>query len=80
MRAWDGEPTSKLEAYACDLWGKTAVKRGHPRRLSLQLLLRRWKATSNPPDLGEGLEKSSHPDFGDETSGPAPMRNRGSLS
>lgn len=26
-RKWDGEPTSKLEAHVCDLWGKTAAKK-----------------------------------------------------
>jgi len=32
MRRWDGEPTYKLEASAHDLRGKTAVKKGPPKK------------------------------------------------
>jgi len=32
MRRWDGEPTFKLEAYVHELRGKTAVKKGPPKK------------------------------------------------
>ncbi|PKU29556.1 hypothetical protein llap_20141 [Limosa lapponica baueri] len=32
MRKWDGEPTFKLEDHVCELKGKTAAKKGPPKK------------------------------------------------
>ncbi|XP_010568992.1 PREDICTED: uncharacterized protein LOC104833793 [Haliaeetus leucocephalus] len=38
MRKWDGEPTFKLEARVCELRGKTAVKKGSPKKKAVSIV------------------------------------------
>ncbi|XP_049649778.1 uncharacterized protein LOC126035320 [Accipiter gentilis] len=72
MRKWDGEPTFKLEARVRELRGKTAVKKGSPKKKAVSVVA---------VEAQESTQRSSRPrrtettflDSGEGTSGLVPQ-------
>ena len=72
MRKWDGEPTFKLEARVRELRGKTAVKKGSPKKKAVSVVAVEAQESTQRSCRHRRTETTSL-DSGEGTSGLVPQ-------